>query len=79
MTDAAATKTLVIEREMPHPPEKIWRALTQGHLIEEWLMANDFQPVVGHRVFLPRQARAELERGHRLRSPGRRTSCAALL
>ena len=21
----------------------------QGHLIEEWLMANDFQPVVGHR------------------------------
>lgn len=49
MTDAAATKTLVIEREMPHSPEKIWRALTQGHLIEEWLMANDFQPVVGHR------------------------------
>jgi uncharacterized protein YndB with AHSA1/START domain len=40
--------TLVIEREMPHPPEKIWRALTQGPLIEEWLMANDFQPRVGH-------------------------------
>ncbi len=34
---------------MPHPPEKIWRALTQGPLIEEWLMKNDFQPVVGHR------------------------------
>ncbi len=33
---------------MPHPPEKIWRALTQGPLIEEWLMKNDFQPVVGH-------------------------------
>jgi uncharacterized protein YndB with AHSA1/START domain len=28
---AAATRSLVIEREMPHPPEKIWRALTQGH------------------------------------------------
>jgi uncharacterized protein YndB with AHSA1/START domain len=49
MTDSAATRTLVIEREMPHPPEKIWRALTEGPLLEEWLMANDFQPVVGHR------------------------------
>ena len=33
---------------MPHPPEKLWRALTQPHLIEEWLMKNDFKPVVGH-------------------------------
>jgi|ERR1700722_1007557 uncharacterized protein YndB with AHSA1/START domain len=45
----AATRTLVIEREMPHPPAKIWRALTEGALIKEWLMENDFQPVVGHR------------------------------
>ncbi|MGH7043510.1 MAG: SRPBCC family protein [Acetobacteraceae bacterium] len=43
----ATTRSLVIEREMPHPPEKIWRALTQGPLIEAWLMKNDFQPVVG--------------------------------
>ncbi len=50
MTEAAnATRTLIVERVMPHPPEKIWRALTQGPLIEEWLMKNDFQPVVGHR------------------------------
>jgi len=42
------TRTLVIEREMPYPPEKIWRALTEGPLIKEWLMDNDFQPVVGH-------------------------------
>jgi uncharacterized protein YndB with AHSA1/START domain len=41
------TRSLVIEREMPHPPEKIWRALTQGPLIEEWLMKNDFRPAVG--------------------------------
>jgi uncharacterized protein YndB with AHSA1/START domain len=46
---AAATRSIVIEREMPHPPEKVWRALTQGLLIEEWLMNNDFQPVVGNR------------------------------
>ena len=49
MTNSAPTCSLVIEREMPHPPEKIWRALTQGPLIAEWLMTNDFQPIVGHR------------------------------
>ena len=49
MTDAAKTRSLVIERELPHPLEKIWRSLTQGPLIKEWLMDNDLQPVVGHR------------------------------
>jgi uncharacterized protein YndB with AHSA1/START domain len=44
-----ATRTLVIEKEISHPPQKIWRALTQGALIKEWLMDNDFQPVVGHK------------------------------
>jgi uncharacterized protein YndB with AHSA1/START domain len=43
------TRSLVIEKEMPHPPEKIWRALTQASLIGQWLMSNDFQPVVGHK------------------------------
>jgi uncharacterized protein YndB with AHSA1/START domain len=43
------TRSLVIEREVAHPPEKIWRALTQGPLIKEWLMDNDFEPVVGRR------------------------------
>ena len=45
----AATRSLVIEKELPYPPEKIWRALTEGVLIKEWLMDNDFQLVVGHR------------------------------
>jgi len=49
MTNIATTRSLVIEREMPYSPEKIWRALTEGPLIAEWLMTNDFQPVVGHR------------------------------
>ena len=52
MTKPDTTRSLVIEREMPHPPQKIWRALTQSPLIEEWLMKNDFQPVVGHRFNL---------------------------
>jgi uncharacterized protein YndB with AHSA1/START domain len=46
---ADAMRSVVVEREMPHPPEKVWRTLTQSPLIEEWLMKNDFQPVVGHR------------------------------
>ena len=46
---AAATRSLVFEREMPHPAEKIWRALTTPELIQEWLMQNDFQAVAGHR------------------------------
>jgi len=45
---SAETRSVVVEREIPHPPEKIWRALTQPHLIEEWLMKNDFKPVVDH-------------------------------
>jgi uncharacterized protein YndB with AHSA1/START domain len=49
MTDnATETLSVVVEREIPHPPEKIWRALTQPELIEDWLMKNDFEPVVGH-------------------------------
>ena len=49
---SAETRSVVVEREIPHPPEKIWRALTQPHLIEEWLMKNDFKPVVDHRFNL---------------------------
>jgi uncharacterized protein YndB with AHSA1/START domain len=53
MTDTATeTRSVVVERELPCPPEKLWRALTQPHLMEEWLMKNDFSPVVGHRFNL---------------------------
>jgi uncharacterized protein YndB with AHSA1/START domain len=46
------TRSVVVEREIAHPPEKLWRALTQSHLIEEWLMKNDFKLSVGHRFNL---------------------------
>jgi uncharacterized protein YndB with AHSA1/START domain len=50
MTNSATEmRSVVVEREMPFPPAKIWQALTQPHLIEQWLMKNDFQPVVDHR------------------------------
>lgn len=48
MTEPAAeTLSIVVERELPYPPSKVWRALTQPHLIAEWLMQNDFAPEPG--------------------------------
>jgi uncharacterized protein YndB with AHSA1/START domain len=53
MTDTATeTLSVVVERDIPFAPEKIWRALTQPHLIQEWLMKNDFRPVVDHQFKL---------------------------
>ncbi|WP_233840159.1 SRPBCC domain-containing protein [Dyella sp. 2HG41-7] len=49
---ATETLSVVVERDVPFPPEKIWRALTQPHLIEEWLMKNDFAASMGHRFQL---------------------------
>ncbi len=44
-----ALKSIVVERVIPHPPEKVWRVLTQQALLAPFLMENDFEPVVGHR------------------------------
>jgi len=53
MSEASTrTRTVIVERELPFPPQKVWRALTQPHLIQEWLMKNDFEPAVGHRFNL---------------------------
>lgn len=41
--------TLVVERVFPHPPEKLWRALTESTLLAEWMLSNDFEPEVGRR------------------------------
>ena len=45
----AATRDIVVEDVLPHPPEKVWTALTTAELIGRWLMPNDFEPVVGKR------------------------------
>jgi uncharacterized protein YndB with AHSA1/START domain len=49
---APETRSVIIERDFPHAPEKLWHALTQPHLIAEWLMQNDFVPTVGHQFRL---------------------------
>jgi uncharacterized protein YndB with AHSA1/START domain len=51
MSNPAAenTHTVVMERVFPHPPEKLWRALTENSLVAQWLLKNDFEPVVGRK------------------------------
>src|SRR4029077_17058129 len=46
---AESTRSVVVERVFPHPPEKLWRALTESPLVTQWLMKNDFEPGVGHK------------------------------
>lgn len=56
----AEARSVVIERELPFPPETLWRALTRPHLIEAWLMQKDFEPTVGHRFTLRNTPRPDV-------------------
>jgi uncharacterized protein YndB with AHSA1/START domain len=60
MTEIPPIRTVVIEREVAHPPEKIWRALTQPHLLEEWLMKTDFKPEKGQKFTFSRQPQPDI-------------------
>jgi uncharacterized protein YndB with AHSA1/START domain len=44
------SRDLHFEMHYPHPPEQVWQALTNPKALAAWLMPNDFQPVVGHRL-----------------------------
>ena len=52
-----ALRSIVIERRLPHAPEKVWRALTEAELIGQWLMPNDFRPMLGHRFTFKAKAK----------------------
>ncbi|CND59138.1 Hypothetical protein ERS075342_00479 [Mycobacterium tuberculosis] len=47
MSDGRAA--INVDEFLPHPPAKVWRALTDPDLLARWLMPNDFKPVAGHR------------------------------
>ncbi|HET7175559.1 MAG TPA: SRPBCC domain-containing protein [Gammaproteobacteria bacterium] len=49
------TRSVIVERDLAHPPEKVWRALTISELMAEWMLPNDFQPAVGHKFSLRTQ------------------------
>jgi uncharacterized protein YndB with AHSA1/START domain len=54
-TPEETPRTLVVERVFPHPQEKLWRALTEGPILAQWLMNNDFKPAVGHKFQFRRE------------------------
>jgi uncharacterized protein YndB with AHSA1/START domain len=37
-TARSQTEAISFERDLPHPPEKVWRALTDPVLLAEWLL-----------------------------------------
>lgn len=43
------SRSIIVEYDLPAPPAKVWRTLTEPALLARWLMANDIAPVVGHR------------------------------
>ena len=44
------THDIELEEVLPHPPGKVWRALTSGALMARWLMPpSGFEPVEGNR------------------------------
>lgn len=42
-------ETIVVECDLPEPPEKVWRALTVPELVAAWLSPNDIKPEAGAR------------------------------
>ena len=42
-------RDLHFEMVYPHPPEKVWRALTNSAALAQWLMPNNFEPRLGHK------------------------------
>lgn len=40
--------TIRKELRLPHPPEKVWRAIAHRDALADWMYPNDFEPRVGH-------------------------------
>jgi uncharacterized protein YndB with AHSA1/START domain len=49
MSDAPSTRDITVEAILPHAPEAVWKVLTTSELIGQWLMPNDFAPVLGRK------------------------------
>ncbi len=42
-------KSIRKEMTYPHPPQRVWRALTDPAIVATWLMETNIEPRVGHR------------------------------
>lgn len=45
--ETVAETPLLFECDLPDPPEKVWRALSEPELLAAWLMPNDIEPQAG--------------------------------
>ena len=48
-TESRKPESFTLSWEIPHPPAKVWRALTETDLLSEWIMPNDMKLEVGHK------------------------------
>jgi uncharacterized protein YndB with AHSA1/START domain len=55
-TPKSQTESLTFEFDLPHPPDKVWRALTEPALLAQWLL-----PVLGNQLDLKPGAGFTLE------------------
>ncbi|QLY29433.1 SRPBCC family protein [Nocardia huaxiensis] len=54
MNDTATS--IELDHYYPHPPEKVWRAITTPHLMGQWMMEPiGFEPVAGNRFEMKTQ------------------------
>ncbi|HXD92540.1 MAG TPA: SRPBCC domain-containing protein, partial [Bacteroidia bacterium] len=53
-------KTIKHTFTFKHPAKEVWKYITQAELMAEWLMKNDFKPVVGHKFMFKSRAVPEL-------------------
>lgn len=43
------SNTIHKELHLPHPPERVWRAISTSAALAKWMHPNDFEARVGHR------------------------------
>jgi len=43
----AGDGSVIMEREYPHPPERVWEALTDQKALSDWLLPTTTRPILG--------------------------------
>ncbi len=50
-------RDILLRETYPHGRDRVWTCLTDPDLLAEWLMPNDFRPVLGHEFTFRTQPR----------------------
>jgi uncharacterized protein YndB with AHSA1/START domain len=45
MNAVKTNESIELEFDLDEPPEKVWQALTEQDLVEQWLTPNDGEPI----------------------------------